>query len=251
MARLSHIHLRLSSRRAFTLVELLLVIGCIVVLLSILLPAIGIIRGKAKSVQCHANMRQLYQATLTFTMDNKGELPLPTSRSGETTTNAAAMRTGVWAMDKSGVANLNAGALWKYVSPNVETRRRLIWCPADEGEYYQSGATMTRNMSYCFNDEVRIKPITVYRSRMMRDIKNPAQKIYIVEEVGPNDARCVTPWSNNVDRISGRHGKIGSLVYGSPEYLTAGRSNVVFFDGRVEQMISQQFVNNSSWFTLP
>ena len=60
--------------RAFTLVELLVVIGIIAVLISILLPALSKARQAAGTVACGAQMRQLGMAWIEYYTDNKGWL---------------------------------------------------------------------------------------------------------------------------------------------------------------------------------
>jgi prepilin-type N-terminal cleavage/methylation domain-containing protein/prepilin-type processing-associated H-X9-DG protein len=62
-------------KSAFTLVELLVVIGIIALLISILLPALNRARASANNVKCLSNLRSIGQAVMIYVNQNKGSLP--------------------------------------------------------------------------------------------------------------------------------------------------------------------------------
>src|SRR4051812_21716510 len=64
-----------TSRRGFTLVELLVVIGIIALLISVLLPTLGRARAASMRVKCLSNVRTMMQGCLLYEANNKGHFP--------------------------------------------------------------------------------------------------------------------------------------------------------------------------------
>jgi prepilin-type N-terminal cleavage/methylation domain-containing protein len=64
------------STRAFTLVELLVVIGIIALLISILLPALNKARQQANLVSCQSRLRQIGSTLAIYESENQSRMPL-------------------------------------------------------------------------------------------------------------------------------------------------------------------------------
>jgi prepilin-type N-terminal cleavage/methylation domain-containing protein len=120
--------MRSALRRAFTLVELLVVIAIIALLIAILLPVLGRAKEQANRVVCLSNHKQIVLAIGFYANDNKGYMPHCNWLNQEDTA-----RVPGWLYDSSRPKlafktedDLKSGALWKYIK-----NAKVYKCPLD------------------------------------------------------------------------------------------------------------------------
>jgi prepilin-type N-terminal cleavage/methylation domain-containing protein/prepilin-type processing-associated H-X9-DG protein len=127
-------------RRAFTLVELLIVIGIIAILISILLPALSRARAQANTAACLSNLRQISIGLVEYSAQNHGciipSFNLP-RRSGAATNYVAAAGEIMdgWAaiLDRDG-----------YVRSPATSTDSVFYCPETVDHFgMQAGQTGT------------------------------------------------------------------------------------------------------------
>jgi prepilin-type N-terminal cleavage/methylation domain-containing protein/prepilin-type processing-associated H-X9-DG protein len=126
----------MGKRRAFTLIELLIVIAIIAILLTILAPALQKAKEAAKQVMCMTNQRGLSSAWVMYADDNKGRLCSPRPGGGADPKD----RECAWIYWEAGWPwpnqwtpddwdmSITQGVLWPYTGQT----RGIYRCPAGE-----------------------------------------------------------------------------------------------------------------------
>jgi type II secretory pathway pseudopilin PulG len=172
------------NRTAFTLLEVLIVIGIIIMLAGLLLPVIGQAREAGRRTQCLSNLRALTTAWIAYAGDNDRYLCNADPSSGtRDLTNPD--KTWAWVSVVADPNNQTAkfirprqGVLFKYVNNNDGLYR----CPDDITD-------LRRNpCSYQMNGLLRGTIGNTFPLKRMDDVKNPSETFVFIEGCNPQVA---------------------------------------------------------------
>lgn len=140
------------NKKAFTLIELLIVVAIIGILASLLLPALNNSKVKAQGVYCLNNHKQLALAWRLYSDDNNDKL-LYASGAGANNTGPNVWVEGSLDNNPANAYNWNPdltikkSPLWKYSGGNL-----AIWkCPADRSYITVNGEQKPRVRSMSMN----------------------------------------------------------------------------------------------------
>ena len=220
-----------ARRRAFTLIEILVVIAIILLLAGLLFPVFGRVREEGRKTSCLSNMKQLGLAFEQYTQDSRGKYPLSGDFYDATTgTCFGAMcdgwrpgnghwvagppnqpiahvlpATGTVGEPNGNSANLEAGALFPYIKSTA-----VYVCPSNkDGE--------VKHLTYSMNCALTALSVSRIRSPgdivLLVDEEKANDGYFFAVNDGPAGSTAAGTTSNSTDALTIRHNGGGNLLF--------------------------------------
>jgi prepilin-type N-terminal cleavage/methylation domain-containing protein len=190
-----------SSRPAFTLLELLLVIVIISILMSILLPALMRARQTAYGIQCAARESSLIRGTLMHATDHRESLPFPNWLTATVDETQVGWLYQPPVYDWSPKAR-QSGSIWRYVDSHdayrCQSHNTKQTGSANITSFLMNGAVIG------YGDHRVTRPFRIDQFLPQAAIFWEAEDLEIVTETGGGERSDGSTWPGA--NITPRHG---------------------------------------------
>lgn len=217
-------------KRAFTLVELLVVIGVLAALTGLLLPALRVAREQARSTQCLSNLRQMAVAATSYATTHRGLFP-PALSAAQISNGRATVANWDFTTERlmaTGATTVRPGVLWQ-----GETIQQIHQCPSFDGRSNTLADPYTGynyNTSYIGRGAGEVPLSTPAR---LLQIKNPSATVMFGDGQMSSGAnkfmRAPFPDAQSDSSTSTRSG-------GTQGFRHRGKTNVSYVDGHAESL---------------
>lgn len=210
--------------RAFTLVEMLIVLGIVSVLIGILLPTVTRARAHSRQLKCMTQMRQLATATLAYAVDHHSELPYQPKDAVIDFLAPKVLQD----------THPHSRSVLAYLVPYLNNDARLLVCPDAldiPWEWWQAPNEYS-DTSYLFN-------AVVFDQRLTRLRNAPTTVLFQEDRYRWRISFARPMHTNNKPGVYAgwcfEHDKLGQEYTNlHPHNAQTGVGNLVFADGHVE-----------------
>lgn len=238
------------SRRALTLVEILVVLGVVVILMAVLLPSIGRAKRAAKTAQCLENLRQLAIATIAYGGDSGDCMPYPVgTRNGQPDENA------LWftALDRY-LSKTRYGDLAR--TSTAAKRAYVPWKECSVWGSFSGDSTKPRvNSTLTIKEYSRTLKMNAHLRRVggdfarFTDIDQPLDHVLF----GDGTAVDLIDWNENTSETGQFSMDVNDGGVGGIGLRHDGAANIVFVDGHAstEKLPTVQRKVGSSAVMIP
>ncbi|MBT5306197.1 MAG: hypothetical protein HON76_08955 [Candidatus Scalindua sp.] len=200
------------NNRAFTLIEVLLVVFIVFTIIGIAFPVLSTIRERSKQAVCMSNMGQIFKCFVQYTIENDGYLPLEDNSA--TSDSGATCSSEVWfkAVDRYIITDILPEN-----QTEISTKEKLILIKQDPVINTVAQDRKDNTKTIKMNTQLAQGSIC---SRMIDSIKFPSRTVLLF------DGRI-----NNTTVASKYDGS-----YGSVAQRHSRGANILFIDGHVERV---------------
>lgn len=222
------------KRHAFTLVELLVVIGIIALLVSILLPSLTRARENANRAKCLSNLRNMQMAHLMYANDNQGRM----------------IQAGL----SHGGAHAAEGVAWINTLQRYYQNKLVARCPSDDSPHWPDGTPVPpstdhyRRSSYGIN-EFLDKELCPWGGPYLKitQVRNSSSVIHFLEmaengEFAGADHPHIDLWVGHIPAKAAGH--LETNQHGGPPRSWDGLANYGFLDGHAESLRLREVYTN-------
>ncbi len=232
--------------KAFTLVELLVVISIIALLLAILMPALGKAREQARRVVCANNMRTIGLGDTMYSQDcDDWHVPI---------LNGSVPENWYWFQNPLFTKIVDLKGRYKTEGDTAQTLPKDFKCPTDRrtvenGGLFEGADGVVQGVSYAMNAECLYgigrtwyyyglggKPGLAHSVKIFQVVK-PAEKIFFID--GQWFAACMA--GSDYEMVWDKTGdKMSAVEWDTAAYRHSEGANITFYDGHVKWMPKQE-----------